>query len=192
MDVQKIYEYLGNLYSFDLHKGPFIYGSSTVYHHLSSLGEKPSWLPREVDILCRNQNQFDELDVILTSLSTNIKIFDSPEHLRGNQYSKDFDIPDCYKVQIFVFDMNHEQVLSNIDYTILRSCFDGKNWSIAPGTIDDIKNKRLIENNNSVEKRVRTKGYTSIKYRYLKYISRGFVDTDNLILNKIESYKNNP
>ena len=189
MDLQKIFEYLKNLYSFDLHKGPFIYGSSTVYHHLSSLGEKPSWLPREIDILCRNQTQFDELDVILTPLATNIRIFDSPEHLRGNQYAKDFDIPNCYKIQIFIVDKDHEQILTNIDYTILRSCTDCTNWSVVPGTIDDIKNKLLLDNNDRVQFFIKQKGYETVKNRYIKYISRGFVDRDNLILNKIESYK---
>ena len=187
-----IVDYLCQYVEFDLEHGPYLNGS-VLTKKLAEQFYPVVWQCKDIDIVCRTVEQQNYLDSILTPLSyykqhSVINYFkDKPLHHtdRINWSIQDFDISSS----IHNVDAQTRANLGN--YTVASITGDGQTYCTVDTTLTDIQYKLLRRAplyhsngiNTSPDVYELSPGPIMINkviVRYHRYVSRGFVDVDNI------------
>lgn len=171
-------EHLDNikkLIKFDLEQGPYITGSFLTWMLERQHHGEPNWLPNDLDIVCRSLIQFNQITEILDPLASEII-----EPSFSDRPSKHWVINN-FKIQVFVHESTVENRLRIQDMTVTEVASDGTNFVTGNTTIDDIKHK-LLRYNNIYDYNW---SIQNMYERYNKYLGRGYLDTNDETLTKI-------
>jgi len=187
-----IVDYLCQYIKFDLDNGPYLNGSALT-KKIAQQFYPVTWQSNDIDIVCRTIEQQNYLDSILTPLSSNrqhrvINYFkDKPLHHtdRINWSIRSFDISSS----IHNVDAQTRADLGN--YTVASITGDGQIYCTVDTTLADIQYKFLRRAplyhsngiNTSPDVYESSPGPIMINKviaRYQRYVSRGFVDVDNI------------
>jgi len=187
-----IVDYLCQHVNFDIEKGPYFAGG-ILTHQIAKQFYTVNWVPRDVDIICRTTEQQNYLDNILTPLSIKrryivVEYFKdkSLHHTdRINWSIQGFDISSS------IHNVNAQTRADLHDYTVACIAGDGQTLCTVDTTIEDIKNKILrrapLYHTNGIRTGPGIYEHSpgpivtnKVVERYQRYVSRGFVDIDNI------------
>jgi hypothetical protein len=171
--------YILNLLKLDLENGMYITGSFITwllerkYH-----GKTPSWLPDDLDIVCRNRRQHLLVNCILKPLSSSVK--ETNWLLTHSTY---YTIND-FRFQSFIHTITARERIKYTDFSVNSMASDGVACIADSYAMDDIRNKILRFTGDTGESLDKDR-VIDTKKRYKKYLDRGYIDVNNASLNKI-------
>jgi hypothetical protein len=187
-----IVDYLCQHVEFDIEHGPYIAGSALT-RKLAQQFYPVVWQCKDIDIICRTIEQQNYLDKMLTPLSVKrqysvVDYFKNKllHHTdRINWTVQGFDISSS------IHNVNAQTRADLHDYTVACIAGDGKTFYTVATTIEDIKNKILRRAPLYHTDGIRTSPgiyeqspgpivTNKVIERYQRYVSRGFVDIDNI------------
>lgn len=187
-----IVDYLCQHVEFDIEHGPYIAGSALT-RKLAQQFYPVTWQCKDIDIICRTVEQQNYLDKVLTPLCSArqysvVDYFkDKPLHHtdRINWSIQGFDVSSS------IHNVNAQTRADLHDYTVACVAGDGKTFYTVDTTMEDIKNKILRRAPLYHTNGIRTSPgiyeqfpgpivTNKVVERYQRYISRGFVDIDNI------------
>ena len=167
--------FISNNIKLDLTKGPYVTGSYLTWL-IEKNNNNPVWLPDDLDIVCRSPEQHEDIKNILRPLASSIK--ETNWLGTGSTYW----MINGFKFQTFVHPVTAEIRVEWTDFTINSIASDGLTYIADEHTVDDIADK-VLRFKDSVHK---LRPLDSTMSRYKKYSDRGYVDINNMSLNKIK------
>jgi hypothetical protein len=166
---------LVSICKFDLVNGPYITGSFLTYH----LEDNPTWIPNDIDIVCRTESQFKEMvdkfkNIGFDREKDEILFFSKRLFKQQNE------------IQIILYNITAEDYVKWADLTLCCMCSDGVTQIMSATTLNDIQNKLMVENNGNFLLNLNDPKFNFNRLRrYQKYIDRGYRDINNVIYNKL-------
>lgn len=180
---------LTDLVKFDLNDGPYIIGSYVTYL-LESKFRTPSWKYNDIDIICRSEEQMQQLKTSLTPISG---YYNEKERLVVSQMFGVHPLQmiwviDGVTITASIRDKIASEQIKTADYTISAAATDGKLILASNDTINDIKTQELNIQSFDFNRRCSRKDAAEwIMSKYETYISRGYVDKNGLVLKELNS-----
>jgi hypothetical protein len=178
-DSKQCLQELASLCEFDLVTGPYITGS--LLTHI--LEDNPTWIPNDIDIVCRNGFQFRNIVNKFKNIGYDREEY---EPFTVKLYKKQ------NRIQFIIHDITAEDRIKWADLTMRSICSDGISYVMSDTTLNDIKNKLMIENNGNFTKPIFPNTLESDLawqknnvWKYQKYIDRGYQDINNILYNRI-------
>jgi hypothetical protein len=173
-DSKQCLQELMSLCEFDLVNGPYITGS--LLTHI--LENNPTWIPNDIDIICRTRFQFKEMVDKFKNVGFDREVYEMPFIVK---LFKKQNI-----IQLITHDLTADDRVKWAYLTMCAICTDGVTQIMSDTTLNDIKNKLMIENNDHLFGGLRHPQFNFNYLRYYqKYIDRGYQDINNVIYNKL-------
>jgi len=175
-------EHLDNiktLIKFDLINGPYLTGSFLTWIAEKQYHNAVTWLPDDLDIVCRSLTQLNYIKTILDPLASNVI------YLNWLGSHSTYWIINGFKIQAFVHDVTAADRLKFADITATSIASDGYNLLYGQLAVLHIQQKKLAYINHPVV-------LGNILNRYFKYIDRGYTDHSKtsiiMLVNLIENH----
>lgn len=188
---------LSSIAEFDLDNGPCFIGSH-VLKRLESRFHKTDWVPKDLDILCRNREQMYQLKEAFKSYTWYFNEKERPfiKEMLGIDPLEMIWVIDDVHISATVYDKPAANFVSKSNFTCNVVASDGNKWFTTEQTMNDIQNKVLRFQSDEIIKHLRgEQALASLYQRYDTYISRGYADTNNevlIALNKLVRETNDP
>jgi hypothetical protein len=163
---------LVSICKFDLDNGPYITGSLLTH----ALEDNPSWIPNDIDIICRTGFQFRDIVNKFKNVGYDREEY---EPFTIKLYKKQ------NRIQFIIHDITAEDRVKWADLTLCAICSDGVNHIMSDTTRNDITNKLMIENNGNLLNLSDPKFKLDKIGRHQKYIDRGYQDLNNVLYNRL-------
>ena len=178
---------LSKLIKFDLSNGPYVIGSYVTYM-LAKQHYTVSWKPNDIDIVCRNEDQMQELKRTFLPLSSyyNEKERNVVSEMFGVHPLQMIWVIDGVTITASIRVYSAMDQIKTADYTITAAATDGELYLASSETLADVQNKVLRELSFDMNRKcVGTEAIAWVFQKYHTYVNRGFVDKDQTILNKL-------
>jgi hypothetical protein len=171
-DSKQCLQELVSLCEFDLVKGPYITGS--LLTHI--LEDNPTWIPNDIDIVCRTGIQFRNILHKFKNIGYDREEY---EMFSIKLFKKQ------NRIQFIIHDITAEDRIKWADLTLCAICTDGVTQIMSDTTQHDIQHKLMIENNGNLLNLSDPKFNLDKIGRYQKYIDRGYRDINNVLYQRL-------
>lgn len=181
---------LAQLIEFDLTHGPYIVGSYATYK-LGQQFHSMSWQPKDIDIICRSEEQMFHLKDVLLPISGyyNEKERTVVNQMFGVHPLQMIWVIDGITVTAAIRDHSAMDQIKSADYTVTAVATDCTAYLASMQTIADVRDNILAI--QSLELNSYSKSEDAIGWlfsRYHSYVQRGYVDKDNRVLKELNTF----
>lgn len=180
-------EKLSTIVNFDLNDGPYIVGSYATYK-LGQQFHTMSWKPKDIDIICRTEEQMFSLKDKLLPVSGyyNEKQRLVVSQMFGVHPLQMIWVIDGITVTAAIRDHTAAEQIKTADYTVTAVATDTVSYLASLQTIADVRDNVLrIQSLKLNTPCVGQDAEGWLYSRYQAYVDRGYLDIDSSVLNEL-------